>query len=96
MSDNKTLPGLKIVKKIWKWQQKVPLWTGALTMVFQIDTNYGNRRVYYFLRLYFVKKQKNINVKCYYVILVTEVYNFSIHGHYHLLKKSFNQLLEKH
>ena len=34
-------------------------------------------------------------VKCYYVILVTEVYNFSIHGHYHLLKKSFNQLLEK-
>ena len=64
MSDIKTLPGLTIVK-IWKWQQKVLLWTEALTMVFQIDTNYGNRSVYYFLRLYFVKKQKNINVKCY-------------------------------
>ena len=35
-------------------------------MIFQIDTNCGNRSVYFILRLYFVEeKQKNISVKCY-------------------------------
>ena len=32
-------------------------------MVFQIDTNYGNRSEYYFLKLYFVKKTEEYQCK---------------------------------